>query len=61
MLLTTKWLHVFLKGGGIMAQVNKSAQEATNGVKKKEITVKVYFDSRETATKKGAHAIGCRN
>lgn len=44
-----------------MAQVNKSAQEATNGVKKKEITVKVYFDSRETATKKGAHAIGCRN
>lgn len=50
-----------MKGGGIMAQVNKSAQEATNGVKKKEITVKVYFDSRETATKKGAHAIGCRN
>lgn len=27
----------------------------------KEISVKVYFDSKETATKKGAHAIGCRN
>lgn len=44
-----------------MAQVNQNAQKATTEVKKKEIKVKVYFDSRETATKKGAHAIGCRN
>lgn len=50
-----------MKGGGIMAQVNQNAQKTNTEAKKKEITVKVYFDSRETATKKGAHAIGCRN